>query len=419
MKSERSINQASQSTVDPIEQMFQEIEQETDVLTCNGEDITARNTPSRLPSEKKHRLLGRKAFVSLSATLALAAHEGLGITETYDKWSGKPSAVLEIADAADPLNNDILFNGAVGFGNMDASNMMTALRPLRQQGRLLADRESDKGINTDEQAEKLIEYAQQHDVREIVLIGHSIGGLKMLNKAARAKEIIADKKLDITLQRIVLLQTPYSIDSVRTNMRSFGQKVCNYAEYAPWLKYYWFSRYLPEMMARKDRYIDVNNHAVDVGRFVETSSEVYKEKIRDPSATANVLYDQFCVQLGATAKGAINRLRKFGDVEISYFRPEDASSDTVVDEDDAVVRFRNSTNHPDIRFTVHNLPNIGHSSPGQAPRSFNRLFEQTVISDIAARRRHQKLVQQCIQTAFTPGPTTMSDCVVLAQRDDR
>ncbi len=417
MKAERQNKQLSGDSESNIEQLLQDLEHEVGVISSNDR-LDSRDQTKEV-SEKKRRYLGRRAFVCLSATLAIASHEALGIAETYQQWSGRPSSILEINEAKDPSNNDLLFDGAVGFGNMDATNMMTALSPLRYQGRTVADRESDKGINTDEQAEKLVEYAVDHNVQEIVLIGHSIGGLKMLNKAARAKEIIEEKNLDIKLRDIVLLQTPFSIDSVRSNMRSFGQNVCNYAEYAPWLKYYWLSRYIPEMLGRKDSYMNTDEHRLDIGKLIETSNDVYEKKIRHPSATANVLYDQFCVQLGATARGAIAKLRKFGDVRISYFRPKDAATDTVVNEDDAEQQFRKVTNYPDIKFDVHHLPNIGHSSPGQEPRAFIHALNTTVVADIAQRRQRQNLFRTCVETAFSTGETTVPECIKIVRPDQQ
>lgn len=352
---------------------------------------------------KRTKLLAKKAMVLATAPLIIGSQIGTSIANEYQEWSEERGEIIQIDEAYDPKNNDTLAIGFVGFGNSDATNMMENLQSLREVAQTAAVEYPSSGISTDAIAEEVVEYIEENNVKEVIFTGHSIGGLVALNTMAKVKEITDEQYLSVQARYAALFQTPYSLDSVRSNMRFFGEKVCSYAQYAPWLKYWWPARFIPEYLARKQQFTD-DDGWIEPRRAFEVGVKVYDDKIEDPSATTNILYDQFCVQLGATATGAMKRISEASsepyEVTIDYYSPYDGTTDRVVDKTKSIPRFSEAAKDNDLVLNTWNMADIGHHSPGQDPEVFNAMITSTLIPEIKAAKAQDALERECGRAAL-------------------
>lgn len=291
--------------------------------------------------------------------------------------------ILSIYEANDEKNRDTVSIGFAGFGVGSAENMMQHLEVLQDISNVAAMEYDQAGIDYGVMAEEFVEYAAEHDIKNVIVVGHSIGGLISMQFIAKLKEMARSDREVPKLIKVIMTQTPEGVDSVRSSVKEFGGAVCTLLASAPALTRLKTARFTGEMIARYEQYMGYDL-TFDIGAFVSAAEEVYDDKIRGSSVSTNILRDQFCGALGSGAAQPIRDIKSFdedGSFSGIYLQPENPLLDTVVDE---TIAYRDMKAVYDANgFTLKRceVANIGHDSPGQRPEEFAKTFRDCVLPE--------------------------------------
>ncbi|MBI3889567.1 alpha/beta hydrolase [Candidatus Saccharibacteria bacterium] len=291
--------------------------------------------------------------------------------------------ILSIYDAYDEKNRDTVSIGFAGFGVGSAENMMQHLEVLRDISSVAAMEYDQAGIDYGVMAEEFVEYAAERGIENVVVIGHSIGGLISTQFIAKLKEMAQnDPKVPKVIKNI-MMQSPEGVDSVRSGAKEFGGAVCRLLASVPALARLKTARFTGEMIARYDQYTGYDLD-FDLQGFVGAAEEVYDDKIRGSSVSTNILRDQFCGALGSGAAQPIRDIKSFdenGSFSGIYLQPENPMLDTVVDETIAYRDMKAIYDANGFILTRCEVANIGHDSPGQRPDEFAETFRDCVLPE--------------------------------------
>ncbi|MEV6064248.1 alpha/beta hydrolase [Nocardia asteroides] len=289
---------------------------------------------------------------------------------------------------ADARDWDTAVVDLVGLGGVNAVPTAKALPALSRFGVVWAVRYDNAGIDTKVIADMIVRAARYGAVRNIVLVGHSMGGVIAL-EVARHIHTSSDRRL----VAVLLDCTPLDLDAVRPESRSRGTDLVRWMGWLPGARESRTLRFAVEVSARGDRFARRRGlfPEIDFPALRSVMSEVLRDKIFSHDVASNGLIEaQFLaiVASGSTADlRALSRPRP--DKErpaIVFIRPRDGARDRVVDVDRTHQVLIDEVGGVDGTLLVVRPRGTGHANPIQRPEDYNAIIENQVLPFV---RRYQ------------------------------
>ncbi|MFC4373048.1 alpha/beta hydrolase [Nocardia halotolerans] len=282
----------------------------------------------------------------------------------------------------------------VGLGNITAVPTAAALPSLSRLGVVWAVRYDDAGIDTKVIAEMIVRAARYGAVRNIVLVGHSMGGVIAL-EVARHIHLGSDRHL----VAVVLDCTPMDLDAVRPESRTRGSDLQRLMGWLPGARESRLLRMAVEIAARRERFTE-HRHGllpeIDHRALGSVISEVLRDKIFSDDAASNGLIEsQFLAIVAGGSTADLRALaRPHPDKQrpaIVFIRPRDAARDRVVD---VAYSHRVLIEHAggvDGTLSVVRPRRTEHANPIQRPGEYNAIIEAQVLPFV---RRYQEAIRE-------------------------
>ncbi|MFI5718463.1 alpha/beta fold hydrolase [Nocardia sp. NPDC051750] len=322
----------------------------------------------------------RVAVLLMIAMVAFAQYWEHDVTPERARLARTEPALLPVAAPAAPAGRDTAVVDLVGLGGLNASATAAALPALREMGMVWAIRYDNRGIDTEVIADLVIRAAVMSGVRNIVLTGHSMGGVIAL-EVARHIHTGSDRRL----VGVLLDCTPLDLDAVRPESRGLGQDMVRWMGWLPGARESRGLRIAVETYARRKAFLDYSG--VPGLRFAELRGavdEVLRDKIFNADAASNGLIEsQF---LAIVAGGATNDLRALSRSArgkprpaIVFIRPHDATRDRVVDVAHTHQVLIDQVGGVDGNLLVVKPRGTGHANPRQRPAEYNKVIAQQVL----------------------------------------
>ncbi|MER7454745.1 alpha/beta hydrolase [Nocardia beijingensis] len=342
----------------------------------------------------------RRTKVTLLRVVALLL-AGLVVFAQYWKYDVAPEqarlartepAILPVAPPVDSQNWDTVVVDLVGLGGLDASDTAAALPALRRMGMVWAIRYDNQGIDTKVIADLVVRAAELSGLRNIVLVGHSMGGVIALEVA---EHIHRDS--DRRLAGVILDCTPVDLNAVRPESRGRGEDMLRWMGWLPGARESRMLRLAVETYARRDRFVDRGHGppGIRLGKLGEVLAEVMREKIVSHDAASNGLIESQFTAI--VAGGATDDLRTLAQPvadkprpAIVFIRPRDANADRVVDVEYSHRVLIEQSGGVDGTLLVVLARNTGHANPMQRPREYNTVIEQQILPFV---QRYQQQVR--------------------------
>lgn len=342
----------------------------------------------------------RRTRVTLLRVAALLL-AGLVVFAQYWKYDVAPEqarlartepAILPVAPPVDPQNWDTVVVDLVGLGGLDASDTAAALPALRRMGMVWAIRYDNQGIDTKVIADLVVRAAELSGLRNIVLVGHSMGGVIALEVA---EHIHRDS--DRRLVGVILDCTPVDLNAVRPESRGRGEDMLRWMGWLPGARESRMLRLAVETYARRDRFVDRGDGlpGIRFRQLGQVLAEVMREKIVSRDAASNGLIESQFTAI--VAGGATDDLRALAQPvadkprpAIVFIRPRDASADRVVDVEYSHRVLIERSGGVDGTLLVVLARNTGHANPMQRPREYNTVIEQQILPFV---QRYQQQVR--------------------------
>ncbi|WP_280491156.1 alpha/beta hydrolase [Nocardia asiatica] len=342
----------------------------------------------------------RRTKVTLLRVAALLL-TGLVVFAQYWKYDVAPEqarlartepAIRPVAPPLDQRNWDTVVVDLVGLGGLDATDTATALPALRGMGMVWAIRYDNRGLDTKVIADLVVRAAELSGLRNIVLVGHSMGGVIALEVA---EHIHRDS--DRRLVGVILDCTPVDLNAVRPESRGRGEDMLRWMGWLPGARESRALRLAVETYARRDQFLDRGAGLPGI-RFAKLGAvlgQVMREKIVSRDAASNGLIESQFTAI--VAGGAADDLRTLAQPAagkprpaIVFIRPRDASADRVVDVEHSHQVLIERSGGVDGTLLVVLARNTGHANPMQRPREYNTVIEQQILPFV---QRYQQQVR--------------------------
>lgn len=339
-----------------------------------------------------------------------------GVYWTYDvvpeqrRLAQTEPRIDQIYDAADPADSTTAVVDIVGLGNVDAAPTAQTLTSFTQIGRVWSVTFDNRGIDTEVISEMVARRARTAGVRNIVLVGHSMGGVVALEVAQHLYE-----DTDTILTGVVLDCTPLDLHAVRGEARGAGEDLLRWIGWLPGARESRTLRSIVEMAARKDRYVDMHSEwypQVDVDAARKALRQVMIDKILNPSAASNgFIESQFRTIVASGALDNLDALAQPADNKprpaIVFMRPARAKADHVVDVDYSQRILLDRSGGPGGTLRVVRMHGTGHANPRQAPETYNSSITSRVLpllEETVARHLRSSLSVDPVPRAGVPAP---------------
>ncbi|WP_067655406.1 alpha/beta fold hydrolase [Nocardia harenae] len=326
----------------------------------------------------------RVTVLLLAGLVVFAQYWQHDVAPERDRLARTEPALLPVATPGDERNWDTVVVDLVGLGNLNAEPTAAALPALSELGVVWAVRYDQNGIDTKVIAELIVRAAQMSGLRNVILVGHSMGGVIALEVA---RHIHTDS--DRRLLSVILDCTPLDLDAVRQESRGRGEDLVRWMGWLPGVRESRTLRTAAELYARRDRFIthDGALPAVDWPRFGTALDEVLRQKTFSADAASNGLIEaQF---LAIVASGAGNDLRALREPRpgrtrpaIVLLRPRDPADDHIVLVDRTQVTLTEQAGAREGALLVVS-GKIGHANPRQRPEAYDAMLTERVLPFLA------------------------------------
>ncbi|NKY31736.1 alpha/beta hydrolase [Nocardia speluncae] len=322
----------------------------------------------------------RVAVLLMIALLAFAQYWEHDVAPERQRLARTEPALLPVAGPAEPGLRDTAVVDFVGLGGLNASDTAAALPTLRTMGSVWAIRYDNDGIDTEVIAELVIRAAVMSGVHNIVLAGHSMGGVIAL-EVARHIHTGSDRRL----LAVLLDCTPLDLDSVRPESRGLGEDMVRWMGWLPGARESRGLRIAVETYARRERFLDYTGvPGIRVDQFGAAVEQVLRDKIFNADAASNGLIEsQF---LAIVAGGATDDLRHLSGAArgkprpaIVFIRPHDATRDRVVDVAHTHQVLIDEVGGVDGNLLVVKPRGTEHADPRQHPAEYNKVIGRQVL----------------------------------------
>ncbi|MDJ0396516.1 alpha/beta hydrolase [Rhodococcus sp. G-MC3] len=290
--------------------------------------------------------------------------------------------LYHVYDAQDRADDRTAVVDLAGLGILDATHTAHALPALALMGQVWAVQYDNAGLDTAVISELITRRAHQRGVTQIVVVGHSMGGIIALEVATHLYE-----DTDLRLRAVMLDCTPVNLHAVRSRSRDAGEDMLRWMGWLPGARESRTLRVLVETVARKDRFVTHSADGVpsiDTHELYTVVTEVFREKIRSSKAASNSLIEsQFNAIVASGAQKNLEALTaEFEDKPLPAFvflRPKIGEHDPVVDVDYSQRVLFEQTGKPPGRLLVVRMPQTAHANPIQQPEVYNPAIETTVL----------------------------------------
>ncbi len=331
-------------------------------------------------------LLMRLSLVPLVALGVFAEYLGVDVLHEQERLAQTEPAVLPIAGPSDPKANDTAVFDLVGLGVLDASNTARALPSLSRLGSVWAVRYDNTGIDTKVIADLIVKVTEAAKVPNVVLAGHSMGGVIALEVAKHLYTDSAEK-----VQAVLLDCTPVDLEAVRPESRDQGEEMLRWMGWVPGARESRILRLTVEMYARHDRFVG-GPYLVRGTEFRETMRDVLRNKILNTDAASNGLIEaQF---KAIVAGGAVDDLRALAKPvagkprpAIVFIRPHDPYHDPIVDVEYSHQVLVDQVGGVGGTLLVVTTRTTGHANPIERPQEYNTVIENQVVPFVRELQR--------------------------------
>jgi pimeloyl-ACP methyl ester carboxylesterase len=340
----------------------------------------------------------RVAALLLAGLMVFAQYWKYDVAPEQARLARTEPAILPVAPPVDAQNWDTVVVDLVGLGGLDASDTAAALPALRRMGMVWAIRYDNQGIDTKVIADLIVRAAELSGLRNVVLVGHSMGGVIALEVA---EHIHRDS--DRRLAGVILDCTPVDLNAVRPESRGRGEDMLRWMGWLPGARESRGLRLAVETYARRDRFLDRGDgpFGIEFGKLGEVLAEVMRDKIVSRDAASNGLIESQFTAI--VAGGATDDLRTLAQPvadkprpAIVFIRPRDASADRVVDVEYSHRTLIEQSGGVDGTLLVVLARNTGHANPMQRPREYNTVIEQQILPFL---QRYQQQVRSTMVAA--------------------
>ncbi|MEV0295579.1 alpha/beta hydrolase [Nocardia sp. NPDC050710] len=324
----------------------------------------------------------RVAALLIAGLVVFAQYWGNDVAPERARLARTAPAVLPISTPADEQNWDTVVVDLVGLGGLNASDTAAALPSLNQMGVVWAIEYDNRGIDTKVIADLITRAALMSGLKNVVLVGHSMGGVVALEVG---RHIHTDS--DRRLVAVLLDCTPMDLNAVRPESRGRGEDMVRWMGWLPGARESRTLRFAVETYARRDQFVHRDRYGlpgVGLTELRDVVDEVLQDKIFSADVASNGLIEaQF---LAIVAGGAINDLRALSHSidgkprpAIVYLRPRDPTADRVVDVEYSHQVLVERVGGVDGTLLVVFPRNTGHANPRQRPGEYNRVISEQVL----------------------------------------
>ncbi|MEU5841030.1 alpha/beta fold hydrolase [Rhodococcus sp. NPDC047139] len=334
------------------------------------------------------RALARTAIAALPLVALFTQYWAWDVAPVRERLALTQPQLHPVYDAASREDRDTAVVDLVGLGNLDATDTATALPALRELGQVWAVEYDNSGLDTAVVSRLIQERAAWSGIENIVLTGHSMGGIIALEVA---QHLYQDTTLEVT--GVILDCTPLDLHAVRGDARDAGEDLLRWIGWLPGARESRSMRMLVEIAARKDRFVvpsDRGYRRIDSEELRNVAVEVLHDKVLSTDAASNGLIEsQF---RAIVASGAIDNLRALNDRRedkirpaVVFLRPRNPLADNVVDVEYSHRILIDQSGGVEGTLLVSKLPRTGHANPVQAPESYNDAIVRRVVPFVDSR----------------------------------
>ncbi|MFF0635750.1 alpha/beta fold hydrolase [Nocardia sp. NPDC004151] len=329
---------------------------------------------------RRARLLAlRLGLVPLVALGAFVEYIGLDVLPEQDRLARTEPSVLPIAAPAELQATDTAVFDLVGLGVLDAGDTARALPSLSRLGSVWAVRYDNTGIDTKVIADLIVKVTDAAKVPNVVLAGHSMGGVIALEIAKHLHEDSGGARV----RAVILDCTPVDLNAVRPESRDQGEEMLRWMGWVPGARERRMLRLVVEVYARHDRFVG-GRYVIRGGEFRRAVDDVLRSKILNTDAASNGLIEaQF---KAIVAGGAVDDLRALAKPAagkprpaIVFIRPHDPYDDPVVDVEYSHQVLIDRVGGVRGTLLVVTTRTTGHANPIERPQEYNTVIEQQVV----------------------------------------
>lgn len=295
-------------------------------------------------------------------------------------------AVMSIAGPSNAQAGDTAVFDLVGLGALDATETARALPSLSGLGSVWAVRYDNTGIDTKVIADLIVKVTDAAKAPNVVLVGHSMGGVIAM-EIAKHLHVGSSKKV----LAVLLDCTPIDLHAVRAESRDQGEELMRWMGWFPGARESRLLRFTAETYARRNQFL-TDRSDVDLGNLRDAMSEVLDDKIRNPDvASTGLIEAQF---KAIVAGGAVDDLRALSKrandkprPAIIFIRPRNPYADQVVDVEYTHQALIDRVGGVDGTLLVVTTRTTGHANPIQRPAEYNTVITQQVLPFIRLVQR--------------------------------
>ncbi|MFE3195360.1 alpha/beta fold hydrolase [Nocardia sp. NPDC059240] len=323
-------------------------------------------------------MLLRLSLIPLVTLGAFAEYLGADVLPEQDRLARTEPAVLPIAGPSDPQAGDTAVFDLVGLGVLDASDTARALPSLRKLGSVWAVRYDQTGIDTKVIADLIVKVTDAAKVSNVVLAGHSMGGVIAL-EIAKHLHTGSTKRV----QAVILDCTPVDLDAVRPEARDQGEEMLRWMGWVPGARESRLLRLVVETYARHDRFVG-GRYVIRGAEFRSALKDVLRDKILNTDAASNGLIEaQF---KAIVAGGAVDDLKALAKPAagkprpaIVFIRPHNPFDDPTVDVAYSHKVLIDQVGGVDGTLLVVTTHTTGHANPIERPQEYNMVIANQVV----------------------------------------
>ncbi|MCU1642173.1 MAG: hypothetical protein JWN03_2448 [Nocardia sp.] len=352
----------------------------------------ARLHETRLGQGWVHRrrtrlLLLRLSLIPLLMLGIFGQYMMLDVAPERARLARTEPAVVPIAGPSSPQAADTAVFDLVGLGVLDATDTARALPSLTALGSVWAVRYDNAGIDTKVIADLIVKVTEAGKMPNVVLVGHSMGGVIALEVAKHLHTGSSRRVLGVILDC-----TPVDLHAVRPESRDQGEEMERWMGWIPGARESRLLRLVVETYARHESYVGGGQYGIRWDRFRSAVAQVLRDKIFNTDAASNGLIEaQF---KAIVAGGAIDDLRALAKPAgskprpaIVYIRPHEGWRDPIVDVEYSHRVLIDQVGGVNGTLMVAFTRNTEHANPIQRPVEYNTLIEQQVVPFIQLVQR--------------------------------
>lgn len=333
-------------------------------------------------------VLARLVYVLVPLIVLATLYWTWDVAPVREKLALTQPQIHQVYDAAERDDLDTAVVDLVGLGNLDATPTAEALPALSEIGQVWSVQYDNSGLDTAVVSDLILERAGWSGVENVVLVGHSMGGIIALEVAQHLYE-----ESPLEVRGVILDCTPVDLHAVRAESRNAGEDLLRWIGWLPGARESRLMRMTVEVAARQDRFVVPSDRwyrRIDTTELRNVVDEVLRDKILSDDAASNGLIEaQFRAIVASGATDNLQALAEPRDDKVRpavvFLRPRLAQDDPVVDVDYTQRILLHQAGGPGGTLLVSKLGHIGHANPIQAPAAYNEAITRRVAPFLDTR----------------------------------